>query len=249
MSTNLINKKYLFLFILIPIFYLPCYISNDYLIKYSREDGFYESMGAIFFLLTAFAFFALAIKPSLYQKENGVVGTQERWYFLILGLLFVFACGEEISWGQRILNFTTPASMEEMNMQGEFNIHNIRIFHGKNASGEDKTGFYALLEMNKLFFIAFFIFLFVFPLIYKRNLTIKSFIDKIYIPVPSLLLGILFTYNLIYGHILKMIIGSGQTNLGHFVVEIKESVFAIILFMLPLSWINFKTFKKSKVVE
>lgn len=33
--------------------------------------------------------------------------------------------GEEISWGQRLFGFPTPAQLQEINYQGEANLHNI----------------------------------------------------------------------------------------------------------------------------
>jgi hypothetical protein len=127
-----INKKYILFCVLIPVFYLPAYISDDYLLKLTQEDGLYENIGALFFFFTAIAFFVLFAKPSLFIKPDGTKTTHEKWYFLLFGLLFLFACGEEISWGQRILNFSTPESVEGANMQGEFNIHNLEFFHVKD---------------------------------------------------------------------------------------------------------------------
>lgn len=40
-----------------------------------------------------------------------------------LALVSLFAIGEELSWGQRILGFETPA-LAEANRQGEFTLHN-----------------------------------------------------------------------------------------------------------------------------
>ncbi|MCZ2822741.1 hypothetical protein O2V63_20585 [Modestobacter sp. VKM Ac-2977] len=45
--------------------------------------------------------------------------------FLSSGLVLLFVTGEEISWGQRILGITTPSSLESVNRQAEFNVHNI----------------------------------------------------------------------------------------------------------------------------
>ena len=47
--------------------------------------------------------------------------------FAIVG--FVFAM-EEISWGQRLLGFQTPAAISAINDQDELNLHNIKIFYG-----------------------------------------------------------------------------------------------------------------------
>ena len=47
---------------------------------------------------------------------------------ILLGLvaLALFAIsGEEISWGQRVFNFGTPADLAGVNAQGEFNVHDI----------------------------------------------------------------------------------------------------------------------------
>lgn len=40
----------------------------------------------------------------------------------------LFVLGEEISWGQRQLGFTTPAAFAARNVQGEFNFHNLEVF-------------------------------------------------------------------------------------------------------------------------
>ena len=43
---------------------------------------------------------------------------------LVALALFVIS-GEEISWGQRVFNFGTPADLKGVNAQGEFNVHDI----------------------------------------------------------------------------------------------------------------------------
>jgi len=47
--------------------------------------------------------------------------------YAVAALGAVFVIGEEISWGQRILGFATPESLEDVNNQGETNIHNVGI--------------------------------------------------------------------------------------------------------------------------
>jgi hypothetical protein len=90
---------------------------------YSVEDGLFESLTALLFGISGVGFL-IAMKRSRFLRERS-----GRWqYALILAwtlLMFVFA-GEEISWGQRILNFGTPESMKVVNKQEEFNIHNIK---------------------------------------------------------------------------------------------------------------------------
>ncbi len=45
--------------------------------------------------------------------------------YLALALGFVFIAGEEISWGQRIFDFTGPETLVERNLQSEANVHNL----------------------------------------------------------------------------------------------------------------------------
>jgi hypothetical protein len=45
--------------------------------------------------------------------------------YALATLAVFFAAGEEISWGQRIFGWLTPGTLEDINNQGETNIHNI----------------------------------------------------------------------------------------------------------------------------
>lgn len=45
--------------------------------------------------------------------------------YALATLTIVFVAGEEISWGQRIFGWLTPEEFEDVNNQGETNIHNI----------------------------------------------------------------------------------------------------------------------------
>ncbi|MGI9551750.1 MAG: hypothetical protein ACR2MT_11150 [Aurantibacter sp.] len=235
-------KKYVLVLILIPLFYFPCYISNDLLLDLTKEDGVYEYAGALLFLLTAIAFFILATRPKYYTAYNNTKKYPERKYFWLFALLFFFAFGEEISWGQRIFNFETPEAIKENNIQEEFNLHNLEVFHGKTTEGEDKTGIMALFTMHRLFYLAFLTYLLILPILYYLSAKFKSFIDKIKLPVPNIWFGVLFALNLVYGNALRAL-SSGID--GHSTVEIKEFVIAFILFILPLSWLSLKKSKKN----
>ena len=53
--------------------------------------------------------------------------------FVVAGVGVIFIAGEEISWGQRLFGVVTPKELQDINNQGETNIHNIgpllRIFN------------------------------------------------------------------------------------------------------------------------
>ena len=236
-----INRRFLVFFAIIPLIYFPCYVSDELVRQLAREDGIYENLGAIFFLFTAIVFLpCFCSQVILYSKGNR---KRERMFFILLGLLFFFAFGEEISWGQRIFNFATPDSIKEINRQQEFNLHNIGIFHGRTLEGDEKKGILKLFTMHRLFYMSFLTYLFVIPLIYGLSIRFKTFIDKINLPIPSIIFWFVFCFNWAFGNILRAV----KPNIdGHGIVEIKETVFALILFMLALSWVQFKNFRKIK---
>ncbi len=60
-----------------------------------------------------------------------------------LGALFVAI--EEISWGQRIVGLVTPAELEEINRQGETNVHNIPLVQNLFGLAELVVAAYAVV--------------------------------------------------------------------------------------------------------
>lgn len=147
-----------------------------------REDGFFEYGTSIMFLATSVIFLRLFLRTRYASA-------------LILSGLFFFAFGEEISWGQRIFDFETPEAILKVNVQKEFNIHNIVYFNSEDMSGQSKHGFYRLFEINnlaKIFCVLFGIFL---PLL-VFHLPFVSRLSKLFkIPVPPVSIGIFFILN------------------------------------------------------
>ena len=47
-----------------------------------------------------------------------------RPFFMLLAAAGFFTAGEEISWGQRLLDIDSPEFFEDYNIQGETNVHN-----------------------------------------------------------------------------------------------------------------------------
>lgn len=50
---------------------------------------------------------------------------RRRFFQILLLLMFLFVAMEEVSWGQRLFHWDTPPFLEDLNLQGETNIHNI----------------------------------------------------------------------------------------------------------------------------
>jgi len=81
--------------------------------------GVSENLTAILFLVSAVMAFRLAWSPA----AGGL--TLLRIVAVILGVMFFFVAGEEISWGQHLFGWQTPDWMAELNKQRETNLHNM----------------------------------------------------------------------------------------------------------------------------
>ena len=86
----------------------------------TMEDSLFENGTAFLLLVTALLLLAIAAKGR--GVSEGVAG---RWLYIVGALAFVFAAGEEISWGQRVFGFEIPDYLRDVNFQNEFNVHNI----------------------------------------------------------------------------------------------------------------------------
>ena len=87
----------------------------------ANEDGVVEwaQVGVLLVLIVAYAILA----RRLWQADRRGLAT----FYALCSLAAVFIAGEEISWGQRILGFATPAELDAINAQGETNLHNIGL--------------------------------------------------------------------------------------------------------------------------
>lgn len=84
-----------------------------------REDGVVEYGTSGLYFAAAGLFLAVARTADGWRKLWGAG----------LALVSFFVAGEEISWGQRLIGLTTPEGLAQVNVQNEFNLHNIDGFH------------------------------------------------------------------------------------------------------------------------
>lgn len=92
-----------------------------------KEDGILESLTAIAFALSSL----FVAKYIMIKARQGMHDRNQRLVLLLhicVSFIFFIICMEEISWGQRIFNWNTPAALESINWQQETNIHN--MFNG-----------------------------------------------------------------------------------------------------------------------
>jgi hypothetical protein len=87
----------------------------------AKEDGPVENLG---FLALFFTSMVLAYQARAHQNQHGPTHLRTGLLFAA-SLVFFWAAGEEISWGQRIFDIPTPPELAAVNGQGELNLHNI----------------------------------------------------------------------------------------------------------------------------
>jgi len=243
------------------ISYLPYLFMDDQTIINSiKEDGFFQNCGASFLFIASMLFFYLFFRSKQDQPVS-VAKKRGNIWFLLLGLLFFFGAGEEISWGQRIFNFKTPAFMSS-NIQSEFSIHNLPLFDGRSEKPyfdehgvlveKTKTGFIATHMTASSLLSDFCIFsLIVIPILCLISSRTRGIVRALRLPVAPLYSGIFFLIETIMYQITnahyhamstqaKLEMAWGTARIDHSLAwsaaELHET-FISFLFMLVAIWL------------
>jgi hypothetical protein len=202
------------------------------------EDGPVEWIGAIAFLVAS-VFFCAAFLNSTTGPDPARSKRQGRnLFYLLLTLLFFFAFGEEISWGQRIFGWATPATLQAANLQHETNLHNLPIVSGLKADHAKIGGLESLLSVDRLFAIFWIGFCVFIPLLNKLSSRAHSLLERIRFPVPPLWIGILLLCSREAEGLVKHGLPRGsvlRTGIG----ELRETNTAVIFAALALcQWLS-----------
>ena len=201
--------------------------SGETTLELTREDGLFENLTAACFFGASLSFFYLYATDTA-MNTLGRLRMHRNIFYLFLGLLFFIGSGEEVSWGQRMFGIKTPESWAAINMQNELNIHNLSVFHGRDAEQTRKTGWASFLTADRMFSLFWLSFCVMLPLVSRVAAPVRSILARIRLPIPPLWLGILFFLN--YGTS-RFLEGLLDKNLSHALVEIKESGFAVLFFL------------------
>jgi hypothetical protein len=210
--------KYLFLAISILLALLAVaffLMGGDATRVYWRESGPVENVSAL-------GYFAGVVAAALAAWNHRGLA---RWY-LVLWAVFCFLClGEETSWFQHFIGYQTPDAVAAHNIQREFNIHNLEVFHGGHLAQSENRTFATLLKAQILFQIGFAVFFFVIPIL-ARLAPIKNLLTRMGTYIPSLQfipfvwipVGIALTFSLL---------STGSTKDG--LAELREMMFALFI--------------------
>jgi hypothetical protein len=130
----------------------------------TREDGVVENLSAIFYMVAiAFGFVSIFLSDRVYLP-------------IIWTLLCLIFLGEETSWFQRVFDYSVP-SIEQVNAQHEFNLHNLNVFQGGKLV-HSPLRLSSILKSQNLFRVGFFGYFLVVPfLLYIPK--IKGLMSKI----------------------------------------------------------------------
>lgn len=184
---------------------------------YTVEDGLLENITVLFLLAGCFVCWRRSLvlrfeKPKLFV-----------WMCFLLGALFFFGAGEEISWGQRIFDVETPEFFQEHNIQNETNIHNL-VVNG--------------VKVNKLVFglilgILIAIYVLIMPLLYAKLPKARSLIDRFAIPLPRLV-------HILFYLALFIIVETTPSSKKGEVVEFGGAAIFVLIVLFPHNWHIFR---------
>jgi hypothetical protein len=154
--------------LLVAAFIASALQGNVFLVYFGAEDSPVETATAILLGLCGAALWWRAIKA---QK---LISRAAFFLGLLYGLVYVWAGGEEISWGQRILGFESPAYFQQNNDQQEFTFHNLVIGGVKL----DELVFGPVLSYVILTYLI------VLPVLWPRVAWVRTLVRRMFIPVP-----------------------------------------------------------------
>ncbi|GAW34423.1 hypothetical protein RA2_01471 [Roseovarius sp. A-2] len=136
---------------------------------FAAEDGPLEWVTVAGLLATAIAL----IRSAMFLRRRNRRGAALACG--VYALLFVFAAGEEISWGQRLFGWEPGDFFLEKNAQQETNLHNLVL--GDVALV--KTVFGPVLTLAILFYLL------VLPMIYERSSRVQRLATRLAIPLAD----------------------------------------------------------------
>jgi hypothetical protein len=159
---------YILVFLALGI-YLSIFNLEYFDTVYTVEDGVLEWLTVI----------ALSATMVICLKRLLATGLQRGIPYIfttsVLTLLFLFATGEELSWGQRLFSIDSNAFFQKYNAQNETNFHNMTI----NGRKINQPIFGSGLSVILLIYLA------VLTPLYHRQSAMRDWLDRWAVPIPK----------------------------------------------------------------
>lgn len=177
-----------------------------------RESGSVENLSAL-------AYFTGAVAAVLSAwRHRGLA----RLYLGLWAVFCLLCLGEETSWFQHFIHYHTPDAVAAHNAQGEFNLHNLEVFHGGHLTSKSSYSFSTLLKAQILFQIGFVAFFLLAPVLIRVK-AIKELFGGLGIYIPSLKF-IPFIWLPIGFSLVLSVLSAGLTKDG--LAELREMMYA-----------------------
>jgi len=212
LSVNeIVITSVLFISILIAI-YLRYFVSIESYLEFVKEDGIVEYLTFFFLLLSSLV--------CLYRVNQYIKIKKGLWIltWAILAVMFFFAAGDEISWGQRIFNIQSSEFFLEHNKQAETNLHNLVV----GGTSINK------LVFSQLMFAVLVIYFLFSRLMVSKTLFVRNLINRFRIPLPKLF------HIIVMGAAILLILTIQEIKDS----ELNELSFAMIFFLIFLNPAN-----------
>lgn len=174
---------------------------------FTQEDGLVENLTSLFLFAASMVSIYRVVEYRRAQKPG-------LWVFtaVMLAVLFFFAAGEEISWGQRIFGIQSGEFFLEHNKQAETNLHNL-IVDGVNINK---------LIFSQILFVVMLVYFLLMGWLVKKVAFIRNLELKFHVPLPRI------------QHTVGMLLVAGLVALINLAkqAELLEMSFAFIFFMI-----------------
>lgn len=205
------------------------YCNREQITNLSYENSLFELSTALFFFLSS----VLCILS--FKNTKNI-------FLILLSVAFFIGAGEELSWGQHLIEFSTPEYLNKVNVQNEFNFHNIVLFNTGNFDGSKKAGIYRLLEINFLFRLFCLFYGIIIPALIILSKKITKFIHYIKMPTPNISVGVFFMVNWFVYKLVLMVLPKGY-NITYYLTssEIYECINALIFLCISYGYYQSKT--------
>lgn len=185
---------------------------------YAQEDGLVEYGTALMLFIISLICLYRLITISKGKSVTWKIGT------LLFAILFLFGAGEEVSWGQRILDVESSEFFIENNAQGETNLHNMVV-------GETKVN---KLIFSQLLMVVMVMYLIVSPILYRKKEWFKKLVNTFAVPMVK------------WHHTIAFLTATALvvSNPAGRTWEVYELVFGAIFILIFLAPLNNSIFKK-----
>lgn len=211
MSRPLLRLQTVLLLILLGvalILLILTFLFPDAMVDISKEDQLIENLQVLSFLLAGMG--QLFVSSCL-VKDNG--RRKRGIYHFLLFVVFFFVAMEEISWGQRLFGWHTPAILWKLNFQREINIHNLG--HGEAS------------PFNLVVTLFIITFCYVLPIANQASRRAKGWLGRLHLPIIDIdLVSIFFIAGLLHSLDFPSMLGPNTWMAG---------LLTVLIFLLPLT--------------